>query len=216
MVNKMASHDIAHIDSRRFMTRPPHAYRQLSQTEKGMVEQWCNRSGKAFVHKRGFLLYFDMPMQYIALIFVERAHRGRGIGSALLSKCATPCMATILDDRIWQKHGWELHTVVPGHVTVAVQGLTTPEHRLLFDGEIVSMWLHSKLPVRVQVRMTKDPEFAGAMNQRLLRSTRVMMDMRKSLVATGMPTECAMRTLFDSCAEELDRGGEFRTECPIR
>ena len=112
-------------------------------------------------------------------------------------------MATILDNRIWQKHGWELHTVVPGHVTVAVQGLTTPEHRLLFDGEIVSMWLHSKLLARVQVRMTKDLEFAGAMNQRLLRSTRVMMDMRKSLIATGMPTECAMRTLFDSCAEEL-------------
>ena len=122
--NKMAYHDIAHMDSRRFMTRPPRAYRQLGQMEKGMVEQWCTRSGKAFVHKHGFLLYFDMPIQYIALIFVERAHRGRGIGSLLLSKCATPCMATILDKRIWQNHGWELHTIVPGFVTVAVHGLS--------------------------------------------------------------------------------------------
>ena len=198
--------DITHIDARRFMARPPRCYRQLSKTEKHMVEQWYDRPGKAFVHKHGFLLYFDMPIQYIALLFVAKAHRGKGIGTALINKCATPCMATVLDNRIWEKHGWEIYTVVPGCITVAVHGLTTEEHRVMFDGEIISMWLHSKLPMRTQARMTTDHEFAGALKQRLLKSTQVLMDVRKTLIAQGMPAGEAMREIFDKCTHEMSTG----------
>ena len=199
----MASQDIIHIEARRFMSRPPRAYRQLSQTEKRMVDQWYDRPGKAFVHKHGFLLYYDMPIQYIALIFVERAHRGKGIGTALINRCAEPCMATVLDNRIWDKLGWEIHTVVPGCITVAVHGLTTEEHRELFDGEIVSMWLHNKLPMRTQSRMTTDREFASMLSQRLLEGVRVLMDRRKSLIDFGLSADDAMREVFDSCTDEM-------------
>ena len=119
-----------------------------------------------------------MPIQYIALLCVEKAHRGKGIGTALINKCATSCMATVLDNRIWEKLEWKIHTVVAGCITVAVHGLTTEEHRVMFDGEIISMWLHSKLPTRTQARMTTDREFAGALKQRLLKGTHVLMDVR--------------------------------------
>ena len=56
----MASNDISRVDARRFMSRPPRAYRQLSQNEKAMVAEWEPRQGaKALVHRRGFLLYYD-------------------------------------------------------------------------------------------------------------------------------------------------------------
>ena len=199
----MASQDTTHVDARRFMTRPPRAYRQLDHIEKQMVEQWHDRSGKAFVHKHGFLLYFDMPIQYIALLFVERAKRGQGIGTLLLSKCAMPCMATVLDNRLWEKLGWEVHTVVPDCIKVAVQGLTTPEHQELFDGEIVCMWLHNKLPMESQAQMTIDAAFACEMKQRILEKAEAMMTMRNKYVAMGKPAQEAMRIVFDTCTPAM-------------
>ena len=202
----MASNDISRVDARRFMSRPPRAYRQLSQNEKAMVAEWEPRQGaKALVHRRGFLLYYDFPLVYVALIFVERAHRSKGIATALLSKCSVPCMATVLDNRLWERLGWEIHEVAPDRVTVAVRGLTTPEHRDMFDMEVMRMALYSKLPMRVHDRMVSDHEFATTFQERLARSVRVMMDMRKSLVASGMPSQLALRTVLDSCLDEANQ-----------
>ena len=41
----MAYNDISRVDARRFMSRPPRAYRQLSQNEKAMVAEWEPRQG---------------------------------------------------------------------------------------------------------------------------------------------------------------------------
>ena len=145
----MASHDISRVDARRFMCRPPRAYRQLSQNEKAMVVEWEPRqNAKALVHRRGFLLYYDYPLMYVALIFVEHAHRSKGIAIALLRTCCVPCMATVLDNRLWERLGWEIHEVVPDRVAVAARGLSIPEHHDMFDMEVMRMALYSKLPTR--------------------------------------------------------------------
>ena len=197
----MASQHIIHIDARRFMSRPPRAYRQLSQTEKRMVDKWYDRPGNAFVHKHGFLLYYDLPIMYVALIFVERSHRGKGIATALLNKCSTPCMATVLDNRLWEKLGWEVVTVVPGCVTVAVNGMVTPEHRELFDAECAMMALQCRLPLRIQARIVHDHELADSLQHRLVQSVDVMIGIRKTLMSSGMSPRSAMRSVIESCLE---------------
>ena len=56
--------------------------------------------------------------------------------------------------------------------------------------------------MRVFDRMVSVQEFATTLQERLARSVRVMMDMRKSLVASGMPSQLALRTVLDSCLDE--------------
>ena len=50
-----------------------------------------------------------------------------------------------------------------------------------------------------------DHEFATVFQERLVRSVRAMMDMRKSLVASGMPSQLALRTVIDSCLDEANQ-----------
>ena len=184
---------IRQVTVQQFFLNPPAPLRQLDDSGRQHVMQWQARpDAMAYVHEHGFLLYCDLPVLYVAFIYVAPAHRGKGIASLLLNQCRTPCVATIVDRSLWLNNGWQFRQVSPS-TEVAFKGPFDAEQQSIFDGEYVVMVLNCRLPLQVHQHMLRDEDFADRIGSALMVQAHTIMAVRQTLVQRGVPVHDALQ-----------------------
>ena len=169
---------IRQVTVQQFFRNPPTLLRQLDNSERQHVMQWQARpDAMAYVHEHGILLYCDLPVLYVAFIYADRARRGKGVASLLLSQCRTPCMAAILNRKLWLNNGWQLRQI-SDRTEIAFKGPFDAEQQDIFDGEYVMMVLSCRLPMQVQRQTLRDQEIADSIWSTLLERANTTMASR--------------------------------------